>query len=125
MILKFPNARLYMHDLLATEKVSGAAAVARAAGQFGLLDVETMDRLLDSGSQIGTGCCLDMSEEVLRKYFVERPGTEHDLFKSVWHVVKEDALTYEQKVLKKDEHSCERLAPALFDFMLQHIRRYP
>jgi hypothetical protein len=125
MILKFPNARLYMQDLLATEKVSGAAALARAACQFGLLDVETMDNLIASNLQSGSGCCLHMSEQVLKKYFTQRPGTEQDVSTNVWQIVEKDALTYEKTVLKKGEHSCERLAPALFDLMLQHIRRYP
>ncbi len=38
--LQFPNARLYIHNLLAFDHVTGAEAIARGAREFGVISEE-------------------------------------------------------------------------------------
>ncbi len=40
--LQFPNARLYIHNLLAFDHVTGAEAIARGAREFGVISEESL-----------------------------------------------------------------------------------
>lgn len=128
MILKFPNARLYMHDLLSQQRVSGAEAIARSACEFGLIDADSMDNLIAAHAQAGVCRCLPMAKVVLENHLLRNATAARAVdSEAVWAAIEKDARKYENMSTSKDSnqsHACVRFAPALFDLMLQHIGRY-
>lgn len=134
MPLRFPNARLFMHILLADRNVSGAQAIALSALEFGLLDEGSAMRLHKGLAPSQPQCkCVDTGRYVLQAYFDKRAreasGSAVDTDK-IWTAVEEDAKKYtgngsKQTICDNCRHDCGKFAPALFDFLLQQIRRYP
>lgn len=134
MILKFPNARLFIHDLLSAGGLSGCQAIARSACEFGLVDAEAA---ADIQSEPGAGgcACAETAKKVLTKYF-ERKSKEAlaDVnVDQIWSLIERDVEAHRQSSKTPGTnsdlcgrlHSCAQDAPALFDLMLQQIRRYP
>ncbi len=135
MSLKFPNARLYVQDLLSHGGLSGPVAIARSAYEFGL--ISDKDRIeVESMLISGELCfCLLAAHCVLSSYFknrIGRPGVPEANLSEVWKALLEEFEFYKEKLnLKRDcqctltVSDCAKLAPALFDLMLQQISRYP
>lgn len=92
-------------------------------------------------AQIGQvdGClCVATLKNVLRKHFAVRaqqsglPEVDAD---SVWNAIETDARKHQKLASLQDSNyncppdsktsNCLISSPALFDFLLQHIRRYP
>lgn len=134
MSLKFPNARLFMHNLLANGELSGAQAIALSACEFGLLEYKDVQELIAPIKKASTHCsCMETAKGVLVTYFKERnkntSGTDTD---NAWSALETAATRYELgsrmhvgHASHNCHHECSKFAPALFDLMLQQIHRYP
>jgi hypothetical protein len=131
--LKFPNARLLMHELLSAERLSGPQAIALGACQFGLISSEAMaDVIADKG---GNNCqCLSTAKNVIQQYFDQ--GDKKALSvdtEEVWSAIeKQLSKSFPQEdghAACNEEHAgaanhCSRHVPVLIDLMLQQITRY-
>ncbi|MBX9568874.1 MAG: hypothetical protein K2X77_08260 [Candidatus Obscuribacterales bacterium] len=74
MPLKFPNARLHIHNLLRDENVSGAEAIALIAIEYGLVDSDFVHRIEEMKiKNTNDNCsCLQTAKKILDKYFEQR-----------------------------------------------------
>jgi len=132
--LQFPNARLFLHHMLATERVSGAEAIARGAYEFGLIQPGSIDD--DTQSLAADKCnCMAVGKAVLSKYFEEVRHAQYPPLniEELWSQIERDAETYNKSAHRSSgggsrnaqPEGCNKFAPVLFDLMLQHIQRYP
>lgn len=130
MPLKFPNARLFMHNLLADGRVSGAEAIALSACEFGLLNQADADGVRSTTAT--TRCkCMEAGRKVLVKYFEQHAAASSSVADKVWSAIEEDARRYGcargNSISSTGDcyrHDCAKFAPALFDILLQQITRY-
>lgn len=135
MTLHFPNSRLLIQNLIVRGGMSGARAMATAAQDYGLIPFETAEsiKLLDCQSACR---CLEAAHQILEKHFLlKNNGNKSPQvnLSRLREAFERDAQLYEQKTDSSemnDEHlngrkKCVRMAPAIFDLMLQQIRRYP
>ena len=127
--LKFPNVRLHLQNLVVKNNLTGAEAIARTAFDFGLIGQEAASEVIASqdGSQ-----CMTASRAVLKKYF-ETKEPLHNLEQTeldiVWQAV-ERGLEHIQPPThdcqgRGRSSNCQKVAPLVFDLMLQQIHRYP
>jgi hypothetical protein len=131
-VLQFPNARLFIHNLLADERVSGAEAIARGAREFGVIDANSSD--VDLERAINSCDCCMAAHCVLRQYFKSKSGQDGaDATESAWKTIVTRLSRYQavsQKREAKKENVpdcaqlCSNLAPVIFDLLLQEVRRY-
>jgi hypothetical protein len=132
MPLKFPNARLLIHDFLLSG-LSGKEAIVRGACEYGLIspDFMTEEQVPDSEP-----CqCLGAAKNVLCKYFESKKNSS-DMplvnIEAVLSAFESEALAYRKTLSLPPVENCElgklthdsRFAPAIFDIMLQQMRRY-
>lgn len=132
MPLQFPNARLFIHDLLSNQRYSPSQAIAISACQYGLIPPEQIDDV--EVSEDSSCQCLATARNVLLKYFKEKeqqqgvPVVDID---EVWATMEKyieshrQARRLQEPATDKQPHDCAKLAPALFDYLLQQISRYP
>ncbi|MCC6979069.1 MAG: hypothetical protein IT343_12160 [Candidatus Melainabacteria bacterium] len=127
-MLQFPNARLYIYNLLADKSMTGAEAIARGAHEFGVLD-----RDVNILSEIKDCDCCSAAHCVLRSYFQSKKGEFDDsTVDKVWDSLLVRLSLYrarDERVegpapLPNCENACSNLAPIIFDLILQEIRRY-
>ncbi len=133
MVLKFPIVRLHIKNLIAKDGLSGAAAIAKAAADFDLIDGDSADQI--ASVLKGDECrCLAATKAVLAKYFAQRNNRDgmqdHDL-EAIWQSI-ETEIECRQKEPKQLSYQtgdrldqCLKDAPVMFDLLLQQIRRYP
>jgi hypothetical protein len=133
--LNFPNARLYMQNLLAVENLTGGEAIAKAACEYGLIDQEAARTIITRVE--GTGCqCMGTAKAILEKYFEgreHRPYLINDDSNVVWDSFLNEIRHFQRRnqMPAEDSHGdgkaseCQKFAPILIDLLLQHIRRYP
>lgn len=140
MPLKFPNVRLFLFDLLTYGGLSGPEAIARTAVEYGIIPLESINDVLKHTS-LDESClchCVDTLKNVLHKHFAIKaqqsglPAIDAD---EVWQSIHIDAMKHHKLApLVNSDHKCGANtnssnclggAPALFDLLLQHIRRYP
>jgi hypothetical protein len=136
MDLKFPNARLFLHELLSSNNLSGAEAIAEGACHFGLISSESALDVQQPAH--GNQCqCMVTAKNVMRQYFEQRPDQSSrslvDL-EEVWSAIEKHLSAYRRGtktgVAETSDsvslaNTCGNHAAALFDMMLQQIRRYP
>lgn len=132
MTLHFPNARLFIHDLTARQKLSGVRALAKGAHEYGLIPFEAIadiDRLEGNAS-----CqCFAAAREILHRHFKAKSkgqGAQSVSIEDVCSSFERDFKAYEKRLSEdrcqaNDQPICARLAPALFDLLLQQVRRFP
>lgn len=136
VVLKFPIARLFIHDLIVKHGLSAPQAMARAACEFGVVGEYHLNK--EFGSSANASCsCMHMAENIFYKHFQNsshKSILSSDRIKEAWSAIKKDMQNYQelcgsqqQEKFSADEkvHDCARFAPALFDLLLQQIRRYP
>jgi hypothetical protein len=133
--LKFPNARLYVHELLSSERLSGAQAIVRGSCRFGLISEDCIADLLQSRS--GRECqCLATAKDVVSKHFAQRFKQSAPVvdWEEVWRAIEKHFNNHLPITEKKSTadcckdgsvSTCNKHAPALLDMMLQQIMRYP
>lgn len=135
MPLKFPNARLFIHDLLAKHELSGPEAIVKAASEFKIIDAGSVEeiKVVDDGSRCQ---CMAAARNVVDKHFrdnTRNPDLPEVNVNEVWSAIEREAEAYKQtsslNPKKCDSgiksHDCASFAPAIFDLVLQQIRRYP
>lgn len=132
--LKFPNARLFVHNQLRCGRAA-AEAIAHSACEFGLLNPDAYVDVLPAPS--ASPCpCLATAKNIVHKYCEYRKNrTDGFALDEVelWDVLKEDAQAFNNKetsshsVVKTSagEHHCSKFAPILFDLLLQELIRHP
>lgn len=134
MTLKFPNARLLVHALLSSERLSGAQAIARGACQFGLIPADSVLDVLEEKN--GHQCqCLATAKNIVKKHFeqCQKPSGTPVNAEEVWSAIEKQLNNFPQLTngLTPSKDSpvgqtspCLNHAPALVDVMLQQIMRY-
>ncbi len=132
--LKFPNARLFVHNQLRCGRAA-PEAMARSACEFGLLSPDAFMDVLPAPS--ASPCpCLATAKNIVDKYCEYRKNrTDGSNLDGVemWDVLKEDAQAFtdketaEHSVMKTPtgQHHCSKFAPILFDLLLQELIRHP
>lgn len=91
MPLRFPNARLHMHNLLA-DNVPEADAIAMTAMEYGLVDHEFLSEFTSNVSESHLCCCLQAAQSVLKEYFNSNSAPVD--FSQVWTTLVEEAKSY-------------------------------
>lgn len=136
MSLRFPNARLFMHNLLADGSLSGADAIALTACEFGLVDRPSVQSA-KVAIKDRECACMEAARQVLMQYFENRPKSSDVNAEQIWKSLEEEASKYQKRMENNTDlspkktccgagsHDCSKFAPALFDLLLQQIRRYP
>lgn len=125
MTLRFPHARLFIHNLLADGRISGGQAIALSACEFGLLDSTDMHSLAQSHGSPSCDC-KNAARSVLLSYFQESSKAAAVCTDKIWSALENEARRYEQPSNTPVTcHDCNRFAPVLFDLMLQEIHRHP
>lgn len=138
--LKFPNARLLIHNLIALERLSGAEAIARAACEYGVICIETLDDPSLDCAIKNCDCCA-AAQCILRQYF--RSTTKPDCtetLESAWNSILVRLSSYRCRLNDRQNRNCQskaeidgapdcgnacaNLAPVIFDFMLQEVHRH-
>jgi hypothetical protein len=136
MPLKFPNARLFLHQLLAGDRLSGAQAIAEGACQFGLISPDCVPDILEQPTEHQCQC-VATAKNVVRKHFEQKaeqgamPKVDHE---EVWSAIEKHIDNHPQVAKLQSApngdsqlpaNACHNHAPALFDVMLQQLMRYP
>lgn len=132
MPLQFPNARLLIHDLL-IEGQTGSESIARSASQYGLIPSESVMEVQTSSNDFCA--CMVTAKNVLLKYFESRVGksaSDAINVESIWLNIESSIEQHgrasstcaQQREYAADKHECARLAPILFDYLLQQINQY-
>lgn len=122
-----------MYNLIANGNISVAEAIALSAYEFGLLDEVSAQVLRKAMVPCSNCTCMDAARKVLQTYFDRRSHAVSGSVvntEEIWKGVESDAKRYasnESKNQSADDccHDCAKFAPALFDLLLQQIRRYP
>lgn len=130
--LQFPNARLFIHNLLADERVSGAEAIARCAYEYGVIDPSCLEDA-ELESAIRKCDCCKTAHCILRQYFKSKADQYgQDAGESAWQSVVTRLSKYKttttQNLANNEstsdcEQNCSNLAPVIFDLLLQEVRR--
>lgn len=136
MPLQYPNARLFLHQLLAGDRLSGSQAIAEGACQFGLISHDCALELVPQPDDHSCHCS-ETVKNVIKKHFEQRaaqaawPVVNHE---EVWSAIENHFESRLQGAplqsgfeseSTKSARTCSNHAPALFDVMLQQIMRYP
>jgi hypothetical protein len=135
MSLHFPNARLLIQDLITSRKLSGSHALAKAAHEYGLIPFDAVPEF----NRLDCRCdcqCMTAACQILDKHFQRRnertdmPRISLDQVRSAFErdsqIYKKKSGRFEKECKEaKGNSECAKLAPALFDLMLQQVRRYP
>lgn len=128
--LQFPNARLFIHNLLANDQVTGAEAIARGAHEFGVISKESLLNPELMSAVQNCDCCA-AAHCVLAEYFkAQGNGTEPKVLDNAWNAVLKRLSKYRSKPPVADlrenpdcSQMCSNLAPVIFDLLLQEVRR--
>jgi hypothetical protein len=131
MAMQYPNARLFIHSLLSDHRVSGSEAIVQCAYEYGLVPAGSIKPLVESDK---LPCqCMAALKNVLIKYLdAKQPQSPIYDLEEIWTAVERDVEAYRERStpLRQRDHpahfpECKKLAPALFDILLQQIHRYP
>ena len=134
MSLQFPNARLFIHDLL-TRGGSPVRALSEGAHEFGLIPFDAVEEI--NRLDCRAGCqCMAAAHKILNKHFANknhRSGMPKIDVKQVCQAFEREAKAFHQKSGNSEqcgqeiagEIDCKKRAPAIFDLLLQQVRRYP
>ena len=133
-VLQFPNVRLHLYNQLLESGAGCVAVMFRSAYELGLVPDGSLD---DCVQPANCGMCgsLWAARQIIERLF-DGQRTRSDLQQlvdTVWSSVKNDVETYklETKLLHDRQPGllppateCSRMAPVVFDILLQHLRRY-
>ncbi|HEY9732546.1 MAG TPA: hypothetical protein V6C89_11580 [Drouetiella sp.] len=136
-LLKFPNARLLIHSLIAERKMSGQDALAVGACELGLMSAVDMETVHGQAAAQSDLCgCSQTAKLILKKYFDKNDSCPTDAFERCWENVQERsskrlsgaACSGSCNSEAQDKPSCSlcsQHAPVIFDYLLQEVHRYP
>ncbi|MCC7528199.1 MAG: hypothetical protein IT342_06740 [Candidatus Melainabacteria bacterium] len=130
--LQFPNARLFIHNLLAFEHVTGAEAIARGAQEFGVISEASLSNPELMSAVKNCDCCA-AAHCILLDYFKNHgEGSDGPAVENSWNTVLKRLCRYRVNATLsaadvKDNPDCRKvcsnLAPVIFDLLLQEVRR--
>lgn len=130
--LQFPNARLYIHNLVAFEHITGAEAIARGAREFGVISEESLSSPELVSALKDCDCCA-AARCVLLDYFKScSSGYDAQSVENAWNTVLKRLYKYRVKDIQATNdwnenpdcrQMCSNLAPVIFDLLLQEVRR--
>ncbi|MGH9549084.1 MAG: hypothetical protein ACRD3W_06915 [Terriglobales bacterium] len=135
MELKFPNARLFIHDLLSRGGLRDSAAIVRGAAEYGLISADCLAEFQEE-TDPHLCQCIATGRQVVAKCFEQKakqglPAVDSE---EIWIEIERNVQRY-RKALERggavsgaaapETSNCLKLAPALFDLILQQINRYP
>lgn len=136
-MLKFPNARLLIHNLIAERKLSGEDAIAAGACELGLMSpVEIESVRGQSAAQSDLCGCSQTARLILKKYFDNNDIDAAEAFQKSWESLQERSkkrlgpqafkVTTDSNDTAGTEHSksCSQHAPIIFDYLLQEVNRH-
>ncbi|CAN5568647.1 hypothetical protein BH10CYA1_BH10CYA1_60510 [soil metagenome] len=132
--LKFPNARLFVHNQLSCGRAA-SEAIARSACEYGLLSQDELVDIIPTTS-VAPCPCMATVRNIVAKYCEikkKQPNQCEINEENLWKVLSEDAQSYfdgssavtQSEIINQNPHECARFAPALFDLMLQELSRHP
>lgn len=130
--LQFPNARLFIHNLLAFDHVTGAEAIARGAKEFGVISQESFSSPELTKAVQDCDCC-ETAHCILVDYFrTHTNGDNRESVENSWNTVLKRLSKYRSKIDASQSElkgspdcstMCSSLAPVIFDLLLQEVRR--
>lgn len=134
--LSFPSARLYIHDLLVGNGLTGAQAIQQGAREFGVFEdggnPEEIE-LVGIPERDLTDCCecCQAAYKVLQQFFSKRSSTTRALdMETAWKSFR-NRLNYYRAGMSSGKArplncqlACSNLAPVIFDLLLQEVHRY-
>lgn len=134
-MLGIPNARLFIHNLVAEKKLSGADAIVHGAIECGLLQPEDLSHIESQmGAEISTQFCgcMTNARSIVSNFFERRVNSERaDALEGCWKTILHRCENYIPSSSKSNSDAkpercslCAHHAPVVFDYMLQEIRRY-
>ena len=124
MLLKFPVARLFLHDLLQREQMSGAQAIAAAACRYDLVAPEAVAEILQKPNKQCCECFLSAALIVAEFFKNHSSLADQDAStKGPAQQAHHQLLSHWQEEIGERPH-CTSHAPALFDVILQVLTRY-
>jgi hypothetical protein len=137
--LKFPNARLFIKNLVANEQRTGAQAMILAAAEFGLINPGSVNHL--NSALNGNKCqCMTAAKAILREHsqsschignFTSQilskieTDLEHDL--AAHRNAEQKKKKGKPTVTKRNslpDRNCQKDAPVVFDMLLQQIHSH-
>ncbi|MBX9878839.1 MAG: hypothetical protein K2Y22_10315 [Candidatus Obscuribacterales bacterium] len=133
MKLKYPNGRLLIFNLLHQEDLRCNEALVKGAYALGLI---TKSDSSPNGNAKSVDCGSPaILKNIIRTYFDQRQPnmTEEEKAKSVEHVlaqVNKDISDFKTEIgithpnTAPSKMECGNLAPATFDFLLQHLQYF-
>ncbi|HIA51498.1 MAG TPA: hypothetical protein EYN91_05345 [Candidatus Melainabacteria bacterium] len=131
MSLRYPNARLMIYNLQACENLSGAQALARGAIEYGVINPDDDGATDREALEAISRCdCCEVAHCILRKHFETKTNLDGETVEAAWRSLvnrlKQYRSAHGQPVEGEIgcENVCAKLAPVIFDFMLQEVHRY-
>ena len=130
MNLQFPNARLFIHDLISNEHLSGPDAIVQASYEFGLIPVNSSGNLNCEHRGDGHCACFIAAKDILSKHLAGKPSSARvtpEIINVIWSSIERQGEQYQKSLDNKEASTterCNRIAPMLFDLILQEVRRY-
>jgi hypothetical protein len=129
MSLQFPNARLFIHDLISIERLSGPAAMVQAAYEFGLVPIGSSSGLACNNRGNGHCACFATAKDILTRHLTGQASSGQLApvkIDEIWSSIERQADGYQKSSPGERSSSelCNRMAPTLFDLLLQEVRRY-
>jgi hypothetical protein len=135
--LKFPNIRLFIANRLLEDRLDCVDVMVRTAYDVGLVPAGSLDDLLslDDGTLCGS---MLAARAIIEKHFESKPlegnGDGHArLVEKVWTELRRDVEAYKARTCLNHVRlpggheravECGRMAPVVFDLLLQHLQRY-
>ncbi|RTL38097.1 MAG: hypothetical protein EKK48_22630 [Candidatus Melainabacteria bacterium] len=136
-MLKFPNARLLIHNLIAERKLSGEDAIAAGACELGLMSPVEIESVRGQSAAQSDMCgCSRTARLILKKYFDNNDTDAAEAFQKSWESLQErskkrlgpeaiQATAESHDAAATDQNkSCSQHAPIIFDYLLQEVNRH-
>jgi hypothetical protein len=129
-MLKFPHARLLIHNLIAERKLSGEDAIAAGACELGLMSRTEFEAVRgQSAAQCESCACSQTAKLILKKHFDKHKPSENNAFEKSWQNMQERSnrrLSAGLATTPPGESCtlCSQHAPIIFDYLLQEVHSH-
>lgn len=130
MTLRYPTARLMIYNRLVGCKESCASSLVNCAREFGLMEHYNPAHTIE-GDETGCGA-MNAARAILQGNFQTQKkdvSTGHS-FDSVWRSFEDELAACKDRfklnyttISPPEVAECSKLAPMVFDLLLQHLRR--
>ena len=133
-MLQFPNARLHLYSQLMESKAGCIKTMFNCAYDFGLVPSDSLDQCAqpDESSMCGS---MWAARKIIEGYFDghKNGSSPAELIEKVWSSLQQAVESYKSKSqllhnrtagALPDVSECSRMAPVVFDLLLQHLRSH-